>query len=94
MKTKAQVMAGWVGFCKRYAIENNLDLKKELAVRDECSKEFSWYLSACSERTAEEYLDKRIEKYTRLYSSDTINVGSYDPYWKHRLDFLRWIKSE
>jgi len=91
VKTKMQVMSQWREYCKQQAVENKFDLKKELIVRDECAKEVTLFTN-CPE---ESYLTKRIEKYTRMFSSDNIKEANvYDPCWKYRLDFLRWIISE
>lgn len=91
MKTKLQVMAQWKEYCKQYALDNNFDLKKELMVRDECAKEVTLFIN----HPEETHLVKRIEKYTRMFSSDNIKEANvYDPCWKYRLDFLRWIVSE
>jgi hypothetical protein len=92
MKTKAFILANWVNYCKEYVKNNNLKERTSIIIKDECSKELAWFISACNGSDSLSYIEKRIEKYNRLAQNDNIGVEAYDPYWKYRLDFLKWIK--
>lgn len=87
MKTKYQVQANWLAYCKQYAKDHNYDLKKELSHRDECANEMAWCLLGATEKD----IDKRIDKYTRLLLNDKIGIDQYDPMMACRLDFLKWM---
>lgn len=86
MKTKAEVEKNWVNISNKISEKYAKNKTEFFKVKDNCAMEFMWFFS--HDITEKELLN-RIEKYNRFKEAD--NVEAFDPYWRSRLDFLKWI---
>jgi hypothetical protein len=88
MTEHVQSANGWRDFCKRMGELHKLSPKKISQVIQQISYEVQWLRSFSPDA---KMIQERIDKYDQLLKSKAMPLENYDPYWKFRVEFFRWV---
>lgn len=90
MKTKVEVERGWRDWVNQVSLKEAMTLTRRLNLMDDVAKEMRWFIYS---RQPEEDLPLRLKKYSLLLKCQTMNIEDFEPNWKYKLEFFRWIQA-